>query len=140
MIINDILNLKVGYPVRTLPPNTMVGDAIRFIARNNIGCVVVSDTGNDVKGLLTERMIVAKIAELGMVCLIEDIATIMQRTPPACRRGCDVDAAAAKMHSQHLQYMPVVERGRLVGLVSLSDLVNARLESSGWQEPRLSYA
>ena len=91
-----------------MAPTATVADAARFMALQNVGCVVVSETGDDVKGLICERQIIRKIADLGMICLIEPLADVMVRSPATCRPGCDVEKVRNTMVAGQLRYMPVV--------------------------------
>lgn len=138
--VSDVLAAKARSGVFTMPPSATVADATRLMALQNVGCIVVSDTGSDVKGLLCERQIIRKIADLGLICLLETLGDVMKRSPATCRPSCDVEKVRSTMVAGQLRYMPVVERGRLIGMLSLADMVAVQMDPQDMTPFQLAYA
>ena len=127
MNVNSILRNK-GNWVATISPDATAGEAVDILHRERIGALVVSSDGEGVEGLLSERDIVAALAEMGDGLLSCPIAQIMTRTVPTCEPEDSVGDLMAEMTNRRIRHFPVVSQGRLCGIVSIGDLVKSRLD------------
>ncbi|MBV6634521.1 MAG: CBS domain-containing protein [Mameliella sp.] len=127
MQVHQILKSKGTDGVFTVKPDTKVADAARILAEKRIGTVVVSKDGSTAMGILSERDIVRELAAHGGGCLNASVDTYMTPDPITCTRDDRADAILARMTEGRFRHMPVVEDGKMVGLVTLGDVVKARL-------------
>jgi CBS domain-containing protein len=126
MNVATILKLK-GREVVTSAPNTSLLDIVELLGSHGIGCVVITGDDGKVAGIVSERDIVREIARAGSKVLKEPVATCMTKTVVSCREADTIDRLMAEMTSHRFRHMPVVERGRLTGLVSIGDVVRMRI-------------
>ncbi|NLV78009.1 MAG: CBS domain-containing protein [Rhodococcus sp.] len=126
MRIAEILRNK-GAAVQTVPPSTTVCELIGDFARHNIGAVVVVDAGT-VVGIVTERDIVRKLHERGPSVLVAKADEIMTGAVATCLPTDTVDSLAATMTERRIRHLPVVVEDRLVGIVSIGDVVKSRID------------
>ncbi|MFP7673001.1 CBS domain-containing protein [Marivita sp. S0852] len=127
MTVQKILKSKNNDAVVTVASGTMVSEAAKILAEKRIGTVVVSDDGVTAKGILSERDIVRELATRGSACLTESVDAYMTSKLVTCERQEKADDVLAKMTAGRFRHMPVVEDGKLVGLITLGDVVKARL-------------
>lgn len=126
MNVATILKLK-GREVVTSAPNAALLDIVALLGSHGIGCVVITGDDGKVAGIVSERDIVREIARAGSKVLKEPVATCMTKTVVSCRESDTIDRLMAEMTSHRFRHMPVVERGRLTGLVSIGDVVRMRI-------------
>jgi CBS domain-containing protein len=126
MRIADVLRTKGG-AVATITPETSVSGLLNELALNNIGAmVVVSPDG--VVGIVSERDVVRKLHEHGADLLRLPVAKIMTTMVATCTPADTVDHLSALMTNKRVRHIPVLENGRLVGIVSIGDIVKQRME------------
>lgn len=128
MLVHQILNSKGSTGVITITPDTLVSDAVHLLADRRIGGVVVSPDGTKVVGILSERDIVRNMALRGSACLSETAQQMMTPNPSCCARDDSADHVLQRMTDGRFRHMPVTENGALVGIVTIGDVVKARLE------------
>jgi CBS domain-containing protein len=126
MNVAAILKSK-GREVVTTGPNTTLLDIADLLGQHGIGCVVVTGADGKVVGIVSERDIVREIARAGAKVLKEPVASCMTKTVVTCREADTIDRLMAEMTAHRFRHMPVVERGRLCGLVSIGDVVRMRI-------------
>lgn len=129
MRIGDIIDEKGG-DVFTLSESALVADAVDMLGENNIGVVVITGAGDRVVGILSERDIVRRMREHGAGALESDLAKCMTRDPFTCSREISVDEVMGTMSKRRIRHMPVVESGKLLGLVSIGDIVKRKIEQA----------
>jgi CBS domain-containing protein len=127
MQISQLLDRKGAF-VATVRPDTPVTAVVKELTERNIGSLVVSEDGNAIVGIVSERDVVAAIGRFSAAILDEPVRTIMATTVHTCRSDDVVDSLMATMTDQRIRHIPVVDDGRLVGIVSIGDLVKARLD------------
>jgi CBS domain-containing protein len=137
MQVQQILKSKGAAGVFTVTPDTLVSDAAKVLAEKRIGTVVVSEDGKSADGILSERDIVRELATRGGACLQDSVATYMTRELVTCGVASMADEVLAKMTEGRFRHMPVVEDGVLVGLVTLGDVVKARLSQVAMEKDAL---
>jgi CBS domain-containing protein len=126
MNVAAILKLK-GREVFTTTPDTTLLDIATLLGTRRIGCIVVTGIDGKVIGIVSERDIVREIARAGSKVLKEPVASCMTKTVVTCREVDTIDRLMAEMTTHRFRHLPVVERGRLVGLVSIGDVVKMRI-------------
>ena len=127
MNVETILRHK-GNWVATIGPEASVAEAVDILNRERIGAVVVSRDGDDVIGLVSERDLVIALAEYGTELLSLSVDEVMSRTVVSCEPGDEVGELMAEMTSRRIRHFPVIDNGRLCGIVSIGDLVKSRLD------------
>ena len=126
MNVAAILKLK-GREVITTAPDMTLLDIANLLGTNRIGCVVVTGIDGKVIGIVSERDIVREIARAGSKVLKEPVASCMTKAVVSCREADTIDKLMAEMTAHRFRHMPVVEKGRLIGLVSIGDVVKMRI-------------
>lgn len=127
MNVNDILKAK-GREVATVAPDATVADAVRLLHGRGIGALVVSADTNRLDGILSERDIVHALAERGVTVLDMRVAELMTRRVVTCAPNDTIAELMGEMTRRRIRHLPVVDHGRLAGLVSIGDVVKNRLE------------
>lgn len=128
MLVQQILKAKGDGAVVTVKPGTLISIAAQILAERRIGGVLVSPDGKIVKGILSERDIVRALALRGAVCMDDTVDDLMTPNPVCCTRQDTADNVLTRMTEGRFRHMPVVEDSILVGIVTIGDVVKARLE------------
>lgn len=137
MLVHQILKSKGSEGVLTVKPGTLVSEAAKILADKRIGTVVVSEDGVTPAGILSERDIVRELARRGAGCMSDKIDDYMTTDLVTCGRSDDVFMILETMTEGRFRHMPVMEDGKLVGLVSLGDAVKARLSELAMEKEAL---
>jgi len=138
MLVQQILKSKGVSSVETVSPDMLVSEAAAILADKGIGTVVVSsDGGKTAAGILSERDIVRELARSGAGCLNDTVSTYMTTELQTCTRDEQTDSVLSRMTDGRFRHMPVVEGGELVGLISLGDVVKARLSELAMEKDAL---
>jgi CBS domain-containing protein len=120
--IGALLSQK-GTTVWSVSPETKVFDAIQMMADKNVGALPVM-RGDEVLGMFSERDYTRKIALKGRSSRDTSVGDIMSSSPLIVSADDSVDRCMRLMTQNRVRHLPVVENGRLVGIVSIGDLVN----------------
>jgi CBS domain-containing protein len=126
MTVKTILSTK-GSDVATIEPTATLESGIGILAERGIGALVVLGADDRVIGILSERDIVRALAERGAGVLTEPLARVMTRTESTCTQSETVKSIMKQMTAGKFRHVPVVEQERLVGIVSIGDVVKHRL-------------
>ncbi len=129
MTVANILSLK-GDDVITLPSNCTVGDLIDLLAKKRIGVVVIVDSARKIEGILSERDVVKAISGKGAEALEQKVSFFMTRSVSHCQKTDTVNAVMERMSDGRFRHMPVVEDGKLAGLISIGDVVKSKLHQA----------
>lgn len=127
MKVEGILKVK-GHAVETTLPEATVGMAIRRLTTMGIAALVVSADGERVDGIISERDIVRGLNKHGGALLNMRVADVMSQGTPVCSPGDSIKHVMTQMTQTRNRHLPVVEGGKLSGLVSIGDVVKHRLE------------
>jgi CBS domain-containing protein len=129
MRIADILRSK-GAQVATVTESTTVTGLLAELAVHNIGAMVVIGIGHPsgLVGIVSERDVVRYLHECGPDLLRRPVGEIMNAVAVTCRPDDRVDDLAALMTNNRVRHVPVLHNGRLVGIVSIGDVVKIRME------------
>jgi CBS domain-containing protein len=128
MLISHVLREK-GVQVHTLTEAATLEQAAKELDHRRVGALVVTEEGGAVIGVLSERDIVRQIARRGAACLGERIGAAMSRSVVTAHSQETVDEGLARMTDRRIRHLPVVDGGRLSGIVSIGDLVKHRIEA-----------
>ena len=135
MRIADILRSK-GQAVATVTETTTVAALLTELEVRNIGAMVVIGTGG-VVGIVSERDIVRKLHKYGPELLGRSVGDIMSVDVVTCRPDDPIDDLAALMTNNRVRHVPVLDNGRLAGIVSIGDVVKHRMEEMAAQHQQL---
>ena len=138
MFVRDILNSKPVQGVLTISPEASVSDAVAELAARGIGALVASADGRGVAGILSERDVVRGIGREGAGILAGPVTDLM--TAKVETAACDdtAESVLGRMTEGRFRHMPVVEEGALIGLISLGDVVKARLSEVSMEKDALT--
>ena len=126
MTVNDILRHK-GSHVVTIEPTAPLAVAVRMLAQHHIGALLATGADHRIVGVLSERDVVRVLDEKGPVALSAPVAEVMTRRVVTCDRSETIAGIMERITSGRFRHVPVIEHGRLAGIVSIGDVVKARL-------------
>ena len=126
MKVTEILHSK-GADVITIWPGASLRSAVERMTKRNVGALVVVNDDGKVVGMLAEREVVHALADSAERALNESVADVMSHQPITCGPRDRLADLMAVMTEHRVRHLPVVEDGHLLGLVSIGDLVKARL-------------
>jgi CBS domain-containing protein len=127
MTVRAILSRK-GRDVVTISPTANLSDAVKLLAERRIGAVIVTGPDNRVAGILSERDIVRVLGARGSAALDENVAAVMTRKVTTCTEADTIAGLMEWMTAGKFRHLPVVDQGRLTGVISIGDVVKSRLE------------
>lgn len=128
MTVAAILAEK-GREVVTIGPEETVAEAVELLAERRIGAAVVTDRNGRILGIASERDIVAALAQFGADALQRDMRSIMTSKVVTCQERDTLDMVLGRMTRGRFRHLPVVEDGRMVGVISIGDVVKRRIEA-----------
>ena len=138
MRVQQILKSKNSDAVITVSPDTSVAKAADVLAEHKIGSVVVSpDGGSTAMGILSERDIVRELAKSGAGCLTKNVEDYMTRELVTTTATSEVQEVMQQMTDGRFRHMPVVDGESLVGLITMGDVVKARLSELAMEKDAL---
>lgn len=126
MRISEILRRK-GPGVVTIAPDATVRELLRVLADHNVGAVVVSPDGVLMSGIASERDIVRRLHSIGADLLDAQVAQIMTAAVHTCSPDDRVETLNETMTQHRIRHLPVLEDGRMVGIVSIGDVVKSQI-------------
>jgi len=126
MSVANILGTK-GRDVVTLQSSASLLDTARSLSAHKIGAVIVSDDGIGVNGIVSERDIVNAIAKNGAEVLLRSVANFMTKNVITCSDDESIDVLMEKMTKGRFRHLPVVNDGKLDGIISIGDVVKKRI-------------
>ena len=127
MHIKQLLRRK-GADVATVDAAASVRTALALLTEHGVGALVVSQDGRRVDGIVSERDVVRALHERGAGLLADPVASVMTEQVHTCVPDAGVEELARTMTEHRVRHVPVVEHGALVGIVSIGDVVKARLD------------
>jgi CBS domain-containing protein len=126
MTVRAILDSK-GHHILSVEPEAKLSAAIKLLGERKIGAVLVMSKGH-IEGILSERDIVRVLSERGASVLDEPVSEVMTRKVISCRQSDTVAAIMEMMTTGKFRHLPVVEGERVVGLISIGDIVKWRVQ------------
>jgi CBS domain-containing protein len=127
MLVKNILVGKRG-DIVTIEPTANLTAAVKLLAARRIGAVVILGADNRIVGILSERDIVRVLAEHGPTVLNQPVGQVMTRDVKTCSEEDTIGGLMSRMTTGKFRHMPVVEQGKLIGIVSIGDVVKYRVE------------
>ena len=127
MQVQAIINAK-GTAVTTVSPDASVRDLATLLREKRIGAVVVSTDGSSIDGIVSERDIVRQLTDFGPKFLSVKVHEIMTKDVLTCSPNDTVDTCMEFMTGRRIRHLPVAIDGKLTGLVSIGDIVKAKMD------------
>ncbi len=126
MTVRSILDTK-GHDILSVEPDAKLSAAVKILSERRIGAVLVMSNGR-IEGILSERDIVRVLGERGAAVLDEPVSAVMTRKVVSCREKDTVSSIMERMTSGKFRHLPVVEDDKVVGLISIGDIVKWRVK------------
>ena len=136
MTVRSILSTK-GSEVVTIEPNASLAVAAKQLAERKIGALVVTGAEQRVIGILSERDIVQALAAQGVAALERPLSEVMTRKVTTCSQADTISSVMERMTEGKFRHLPVVEQSRLIGIVSIGDVVKQRLSEMEHEQSAL---
>ena len=137
MLISEVLRRK-GAEVATIDPTSTISDVLASLAENGVGALVVSANATTVDGIISERDIVRALAADGTGTMSMTAADFMTADVVTCGRGATTEELMTEMTERRFRHVPVIEDGVLVGIVSIGDVVFARVSELEFERQQLT--
>ena len=137
MLVQQILASKGSGQVITVTPETSVADVTLILSKHRIGSVIVSENAKTADGILSERDIVQAMAMHGADIINDAASKHMTSKLVTCSLGATADQVLKIMTDKRFRHMPVVESGELVGIVTIGDVVKARMTELAMEKDAL---
>ena len=138
MKIGDVLGAKPSKDVVTIAPEAGVRDLVAMLAEHNVGALIVSRDGSTVDGIVSERDVVRHLHHDGTV-VNNTVGAIMTEDVETCGRDTLLDDLMKIMTDRRIRHVPVVEGDRLVGIVSIGDVVKHRIDQLQFERDQLDH-
>jgi CBS domain-containing protein len=132
MNVGTILKLK-GSGVFTTAKGKSLLDIARLLTQHGIGCIVILGDDDKIAGIMSERDLMRAIGQAGPKVLNEPVSNFMTKTVITAGESDTSDQLMSEMTTHRFRHMPVVERGQLVGLVSIGDLVKIHVADAEFE-------
>ena len=136
MSLNAILAAK-GRNIICVEPTADLATASKLLSKHRIGALVVLDAGGRLVGILSERDIVRMMSDRGSSALRLRVAQVMTRKVSTCDVNDSISSVMDRMTKGRFRHMPVLDNGRIAGLVSIGDVLKLHIESLGEQVHQL---
>jgi CBS domain-containing protein len=136
MRIREIVAAKPDRAVVTVSPGATVTELLAILADHNVGALVVSSDGTSVEGIVSERDIVRRLHENPGV-LSAEVRTIMTADVHTCGPDSGLDEMMNVMTERRIRHVPVLDDGRLVGIVSIGDVVKHKIDRLQFERDQL---
>ncbi len=127
MKVHDMLKQK-GDSVEAIARNQTMEQAVSLLGGKNIGALVVIEPDGSVCGILSERDIVRHLSITGTAILDSTIEGFMTKNVVTCTKENDLNEIMALMTKRRIRHLPVVEEGKLAGIISIGDVVKRKIE------------
>jgi CBS domain-containing protein len=138
MTVQQVLKSKGDTPVVTIKPGSTLSDAASVLSAKRIGALVVSEDGAHVLGIISERDIVRELGRRGPSCMSDKVETVMTSRVVSCNRSDRAVDVMQVMTDGRFRHMPVVEDGRMIGFISIGDVVKTRLAELNMERDALT--
>jgi CBS domain-containing protein len=129
MHVSAVIKRK-GNTIVTITGNQTIAEAANQLTANRIGAVLVVDRKDTIAGIISERDIIRGVAEHGAKVLDMAVERLMTREVLTCRPGDTISDIMGVMTRQRIRHLPVVDDGKLLGIISIGDVVKQRLDEA----------
>ena len=137
MLVHQILKSKNNDAVITVRPDATVAEAVEVLCSHRIGAVVVSEDGKTLLGILSERDVVRELNRKGAECLSSPVRDMMTVSIVTTSREESAEAVVTKMTEGRFRHLPVVSGDEMIGLISIGDVVKARMSELAMERDAL---
>ena len=138
MKINDVIHAKSQQAVVTISPDATVRELVALLAEHNVGALVVSDDGERVSGIVSERDVVRRLHADDAV-LDAPVSMIMTEDVRTCTGADGLTDLMQTMTEHRIRHVPVVADGRLTGIISIGDVVKSRIGELEFERDQLDH-
>lgn len=129
MLVKHILREK-GREIVAIAADATLSDAARLLARKRIGAVIVHGEDGSLAGILSERDLVRAVSEESATALARPVSAYMTRTVMTCLESDSIEDLMEMMTHRRFRHVPVMDNERLVGIISIGDVVKTRIEET----------
>ena len=136
MKIGDVLGAKPSKDVVTIAPEAGVRDLVAMLAEHNVGALIVSRDGSTVDGIVSERDVVRHLHHDGTV-VNNTVSAIMTTSVETCDEDTIVDELMKIITERRIRHVPVVQDSRLIGIISIGDVVKHRIDQLEFERDQL---
>jgi CBS domain-containing protein len=136
MRISDVIGSKSSKDVITISPDATVRDLIRLLSEHNVGALIVSGDGGAVDGIVSERDVVRHLLDSDEI-LDGAVSAIMTVDVATAEPTTSLDEMRALMTERRIRHVPVMSDGRLMGIVSIGDVVKAAMDQLEFERDQL---
>jgi CBS domain-containing protein len=127
MIVRNIIDSKASHQIIMMKPTEVVRSAVEILAKHRIGAVIVTRDGDIVDGILSERDIVRAIGTKGVSILDLQVQDLMTAEVIGCHPEDTAISVLEKMTDGRFRHMPVIDANKMIGVISIGDVVKARI-------------
>ena len=138
MRIKDVIHAKARQDVVTISPEATVRELVALLAEHNVGALVVSDDGERVTGIVSERDVVRRLHTDAAV-LDSPVSQIMTADVRTCAGDDGLTDLMQTMTEHRIRHVPVVADGRLTGIISIGDVVKNRIGELEFERDQLDH-
>ena len=136
MTVKAILDRK-GSDVATIEPTADLASAVKLLAARRIGALVVTSSEREIAGIVSERDIIRVLAEFGAAALEQPVGQVMTRKVVTCTRADTMSSIMELMTAGKFRHLPVVEGNKLIGIISIGDVVKYRVQQIEFESAAL---
>jgi CBS domain-containing protein len=133
MIVRTILTGKSNANIATVSPGQTVAEAAKLLAQWKIGAVLATNDQGDLAGILSERDIVRGLARHGAKVEEMKVSELMTAEVLTCKPEDSIDSLMTTMTNNRIRHLPVLENGKLAGIITIGDVVKAKLDETTMQ-------
>jgi len=126
----DVILQSKGVDVFSVKPDDTIAHAVSVLNDKNIGAVIVSDNRGNVVGILSERDVVRRLGKEGAEAMSRRVCDCMTGNPYTCSPEDSVDDLMARMTEKRIRHLPVTADGKIIGVVSIGDVVKRKIEEA----------
>ncbi|UEM04675.1 CBS domain-containing protein [Skermanella rosea] len=121
---------RKGSSVISIAPERTIGEAANLLTENRIGAVLVMDGNEGIRGIISERDIIRALTKFGADTLNRRVEEVMTRNVQQCSPSDTIAEIMTVMTTRRFRHLPVVENGKLLGMISIGDVVKQRLDET----------
>ena len=129
MLVSQILNEK-GREVLGIQPEATLQDAAAVLTRNRVGALIIRGDGGKLTGIISERDIVRAISEYGPAALTLQVRARMTNEVAVCEENDTIAEIMETMTRCRFRHMPVMQNGKVTGIISIGDVVKTRIDET----------
>ena len=128
MLVTQIFKQKSAHRIITVPPDMTVSDAVELMKEEHIGALMVMSDDGKLAGILSERDVVRALPDHGANLLTLPVEKLMTSPVETCGPTAHVDEVMQTMTARHFRHLPVIDDGKIIGMISIGDVVKSRLD------------